>query len=1457
MSCIVEATRSSASGSLLTSSKKQKASSAATQKDRHDSATITPRKSPSHVPPPNPSAFLRHSTDSQQGLCEEDVELSSTVADLSKTKMTTGDSQPDGDTQPVSQRVFHEFAIKNKLESAKETTLEVCDGTCDLDETSLCSYHQGQTGYVDLVGALEQPFRTDPEEPPSTNNNDDMDPLSPAADVRAEIYPESKRFQQPKTPATGGKKLDFSSEITPRGDSTPRLPLNPFAGQLLELDAMMNSSQAFKATQAVSSPFSNIIQSDGLSQRPSPDMYNVRRPITASSMSSPPRINGPPVIRAVTEPQTIYISMKESQAERDRIARQSAPLADVSVVVSSDEDFESDDSQLRRRRNQRKIDLRARGQFVGITAPTRPTSSGRGRGRIPRQREGRASKHYAGKAASETAITSDDLPVEGNVTEDETEHEEDCEDSHAEESDELAEDNKENVEVPMTISRHNQRKSAITGSQSSPSRSANLNGISSSPHYPKPPRSQRQSMNVTKNLPNSEGTQTSGIADSQPTKWSDKVRQGPEPVTKRLVLSASSEVLIPGSQAFPASATSQHPAEVHKGKLLADDSAIGPDSRQLSHPASTLSPIDRVSPPTSGQLTSSQPIVAGFTGDVSPHQSRPQHLAMKCNGQMAANVGENRRILEGASQGMESSTKEILRSGSAHDELELQVKANFEKFLVGSSPGNLSSSLLSTIPETSSAIKNFGRHSTATESTAIIQLPHTGTKSTSKTQPGLMNPPSSLGSSLFETARTNFLKSPSKSHSARSRDPSFQSGPSLSFNPVLPKTLTQIAADTSPRDAIGEVDVGISLLTNEDIEFQDVIDGSSPARKRRRGNSGQVVVSAESKPGTLPLRAVGPSAVNADENQDALATDELAVDYPALEKTDKNIGVALTPKRLESRSRISTAPKPKSASRGRPRKPRPLVKGDTKQNMKRNKGKATLDVTSATKSPHIEKHLILGGISESCITDQALVAPYRVFAHFNGNDPGYFPATCHAVVCGPVLRYRIEFDDGQKDDVDAFAIKRLELRIGDNIKIDTGNQRKKNTYTIQGFSDPQPIIGQPDLETPSRRRGVKGQNLPLAFTDVYGHTAVTVVLKQTQSGEGDPAEVMSIPIKDVYLNKTLWASFKDRAFNVGITEPSKRPQTPSERPSTPPTPFSHGFQKSMSSLVNSRSTKSTTGSSVHLFTNTAFAITNIACAETRERATRQILANGGRIVADGFDELFDFPALEFTSPSKEKCSPKKPVDVAFRLTVAAKRIGFTCLIADKHCRKAKYIQALALGIPCLATRWVNDCISNQRVLPWEPYLLPAGESAFLGGAIHSRVLPPYDPNTATLTHVMNCRPKPLDGASVLLIMSKSEEDTMKFHPLITHGLGASRVSRTLSLEAAAKAIAKAQANGDEKPWDWIYSHDNEKKAEKVLFGGNPVGRKRKRGKGEGDQGRPRVVGNEFVIQSLILGQLID
>lgn len=1337
-------------------------------------------------------------------------ELPSTVLDSLNFRMAVLGSQSEGDTQPISQGVIEEYNRRSKLQDAAKQHVGSCEGTGETRESTERSYHPGQTGHVDLIGAFEQPNSVVLDES-SEGDSEDFDPLS-QAEVRAELYPESKRFQPPRTPATTGRKRDRSGEFKNGENSTPRMPLNPFAGQMHGFDSIMDASQAFKATQAVSSPIGHVTNSDGLSQRPSPDMYNFQRPATADPPSSPSKMAALSVVRATTEPRTKYISMQESQAERDRLAKRKSASSEKSASESSD-DFGSDDSQLRRRRYQKEIALKAKRQLDGVTAPTRPGSSGRKRKNQQVYGKG-ISKFRSGNQPSKAVIISDDLPGEGNVTEDETEQEDERIDSEAEEIDELADENKENIDVPRTGSK-NDWATQILASQPTPSRQRQQGYVDASC------TEQVEGCSVAARSDDSKGedskrfteTQTSAVTDSQSSRSCKELRQVSKPLYHSSCSPPEPRDSINKAQLdhivdLPISVPRSSPALARNSMAtLASNqlSKSGPDRDSLSansHSARGVLPLEVMAQPTTG----------------SSHSTTS-----------STNESSNRKLLD----------KQVAVSTfqSKVSTIPQQVEQGKEASL------ELRSSPLSKIPtitppsvEQVSRAKDIGAQSGLPANFTTAQPSQSLTRINFNPSSYSVVPEVSTGSTPFETARTAI--------DSKSNDQNLQhSEPDIS-SPSLPlRSLAQIAADPSPLDMIGEVDMDINLLTNEDIEFQAVISGSSPVGPRRRRRCGNSIQSTKPAGSAQKISSQISSNLDVKENphQDTRIVDALPYENFAPDKQMDKISKVVIIPNPSTHEATNEAPKKKQTSGGRLQIPQPLDAPASKNPVIEKEANGTSrDSGKKSYSSMVKPAPALRESGSEQGTNHRFVAPDRVFAHFNGNFPAFYPATCLGVIGRDQSRYRVRFDDGTEDDIGGFGIKRLELRVGDSIKFDMGGSRTK-TYVVQRLN--------------GQRKAPK-----LALTDVYGYESVVVSAKQRQSVTSSTIEghEFSVAIKDIYLTQTMWTHFKDRPYVPALSAPSTA-QTPSEQPLTTSTPSSHRGSLTKNLEVSiPQFPKTIMSSKLSLFENMVFVITNIENKDDRKCSTRQIIDNGGRILGDGFDEIFDIPNLDLAPPASQ--GPKKIPASKFGLTREAQSLGFTCLIADKHCRTAKFVQALALGIPCLATRWIQDCVAKEQIVPWEAYLLASGESSFLGGAIRSRVLPPYPPDEVTLPRIVENRPKLLDGKSILLIMSKKEEDKMKVYPFYTHALGARKVSRASSSEAAVEAIARAHADGD--PWDLVYSHDKEKQVDKVLFGDGSCGKKRKREKGsdldlDGKGKKTRVVGNEFIVQSLILGRLAD
>lgn len=1347
--------------------------------------------------------------------------------------MVTTDSQSEGDTQPVSQSVYKEFASRRTEQLAAGHAAGSREDTNLEDAGAMRSLHEGDTGHVDLLGAFEQPSLLENEKADAEHKNDDTDPLSQALDVRADLFPESRRFKQPKTPATSSTKRKHGTETqSQEDDTTPHLPVNPFAGNVGLVDRMMRPSQLFQATQALTSPLANVEPSDSLSERPSPDMHTIQRPSAAESFSSPANASRLRTIRAVTEPQTTYVSMKQSQEARERYLRSMKAAEVHSPDELSDDDFGSADTQLRRRSKQRRIEIETKNQFARLTART---SSG-----LPgdsRMRPGQANKTPSrtdidpnGKQISEPVLISDDAPMDdtqGNITEDETEREEEALAEDYDDVDELAEENKENVEVPRTISRTHHTSQVVT-SQSTPSqRNKRLTKGGSQTKRVVQVEGSSQITRSQEHTKTIEGaSQTDAITDSQTSHNNAKSEQHskaqgargfPRPQS-----SLDSRVLVPQSQS---SQMLQAPAS-SGGRTEGNESPVNPESSPL--------------------LVKSAQGLESNSRDLPPAFARPPQTE-----------GPNGEFL--GSEAASRTTQEPPASSAPHSN---PVEGRWF-------PATNAAPAQSTIPETSPSSKQTQVQNESTGALShSMPSPRATPKSLSKAASSHTLTEHSRPSTLFETAQEKLAQSPSEARPQLVQKDSLgkQTSPTKKR---LSRTISEIAADPTPPDVIGDVDVDINLLSNEDIEFQKAISGSSPvgpARKKRRGLQGLALQVPSHEPNEVPPANRSPLLRSFNSEPPGSSAISPITPHPTSEAERSSSLARKSATRQQSPPKDGRVSEPTDPLAGKP-----SVTAQATY-VSKDVGSPTIPKAASTpravgpKDDYIPPQppalqTSVSSTNPSPNNSRAMTAPNRVFAHFNGSNPAYHPATCLEMLGGDDPRYRVRFEDGTVDVISGYGIKRLELRPGDVVKVDLPGARKLN-YVVEGVQDQHVSTVARDPATPSRRgRSAPTNDSAFPEVDVYGNATVLMSPKQRQSMGGDQPQgsQIAVPLVLIYLTQTMWTGFRNRQYThlSNKTQTMTGLQTPSELPSTPSTPSSRTRRVKSSGLAQAHSATVGYKPSEGLFKNMAFAITNIDRADANARIKHLISTNGGLILSTGLDELFHIPALPRTTSPADTSA-----DTSFHLTPAAKDVGFTCLIADRHCRTVKFIQALALGIPCLSTRWITHCVAKQCILPWEPYLLPSGESSFLGGAVRSRVLKPFNAEKTSLSDIIENRSRMLNDASVLIIMEKGQEKSMQQHPLIAHALGARKISRAISDASAEKAVADAQALGE--PWDWVFSYDKEHEVEEKLFGNSGgTGKKRKRGRDSeaagcrSQKGKTRVVGNEFVIQSLILGMLVD
>lgn len=477
---------------------------------------------------------------------------------------------------------------------------------------------------------------------------------------------------------------------------------------------------------------------------------------------------------------------------------------------------------------------------------------------------------------------------------------------------------------------------------------------------------------------------------------------------------------------------------------------------------------------------------------------------------------------------------------------------------------------------------------------------------------------------------------------------------------------------------------------------------------------------------------------------------------------------------------------------------------------------------------------------DSALEPKEIKSPNQVFAFWNGKPAAFYPATCIGTLTkSGSLRYVVRFEDDRQSDVDETAIKRLELRVDDIVKVDLIDVPNGH-YVVTGFQN---------LDDESM------------ISDIYGRRAVTVSHKSK-----DIAFSGTIPIRDIHLDKILWKRLTDRAFsfNASSTEFQIRPNsaTPTKiRSSSPILSSRHSFQVPRSDC---------------LFSGMAFAVSLKDNDYAKSQIEKVIFDHGGRIIFDDFKELFCVPG--FLSEDGLSSSQVTIEQEPLQLSPDAENIGFVCVISDGSSRRVKYLQALALNIPCIATRWVQDCLHKKTILDWTMYLLPAGESLFLG-MTKSRTLRPSSSLQTPFSQTVAQRTRMLAGQSVLMVMGRGKGAIQRRQVgFLTYALGPDMIGHTSDMHSAIRFLENEKTLN----WDWLYVSDEKgASSARVLLGTETSSKlskhkprsRRSRGRKSAmsfigsescdspevklANGRKiRLLDNEFICQSLILGNLL-
>ena len=286
-------------------------------------------------------------------------------------------------------------------------------------------------------------------------------------------------------------------------------------------------------------------------------------------------------------------------------------------------------------------------------------------------------------------------------------------------------------------------------------------------------------------------------------------------------------------------------------------------------------------------------------------------------------------------------------------------------------------------------------------------------------------------------------------------------------------------------------------------------------------------------------------------------------------------------------------------------------------------------------------------VSPPAMPAESTTESQRVMARFKNAKINYYPATVVEPPCvisadqpAPLdSEVLVRFDDDTETTVQLRHIKRFHLDEGQTVRI----QGEKNTFTVQRFE-----------KDPTEQ----------GHQDIFGHNVIIVTRLKTTTPE------LRFPIGKVFLTGTLFAQLKDKYTTTWCGRGRYIPTSLSRQVSSSP-----------------NLTRAPARTTSPLFQNMVFAISFVqegknTLEEMKTSLSDKIKMHSGTVFDDGLREMF---ATVGESQTLE-------LDPSFEET------AFCAVLANQYSRKPKYLEALALGVPCLAHRWIEDCVTQVSPL---------------------------------------------------------------------------------------------------------------------------------------------------------------
>ncbi|KAF2228992.1 hypothetical protein EV356DRAFT_571459 [Viridothelium virens] len=1401
-----------------------------------------------------------------------------------------------GDTQIGNTQIYEKVTNirKSIVNPVQEPRVQ---GTRDSeDDTTLHTVVEGQAGHINLIGGWGQDHHSQ-EGHSDLIHSSSEDELSQQSQFH--VKKPSSDTLAPKTPVVAGSKRNYCGEIVSSTSAkTPGTNLTAVFGKRDDAGPDMSMSQMFNATQARSSPLPEGLRSDPVFQRPSPNIETYRHSSPIAPTSSPTKDMRSDFSRAVTEPREFYLTMQESQKRREmrrqkkeeeeRRLRSNIP---GHMDDGCDDDFDDmgmGPIQQDHAGKAKSTALKKLNEIAGSKSGHSIKSLGR------KRRELSSSAHSAPARRSEKSGVLVEISDDGRSDDDE----EDVVSN--DEYDELSQDVRksqaqyeqdEAVELAgptMQISaKQNGRDMQIADSSPSSQRTKAMQMRMATAEGKLQVAGSQQS-----NDPSSEhrstrpngSTQSGVVADSQPTNPEEPVQ-----VSSQSLPRAST----PKSQPMDSEIRSWTPTRRNKVRTGVGNSsppALPSTASHSVHNGGGEEAIPRSTP--SVPAFQEVEVFPGYSLENGALETPSNHGI--CGELVAETVAPGHSGVKGIHQG------------------DPPASGPQGKTFTKNTKDNDVTSPASAIPETDP-----------------VELPSTPSREVTSQTRARNDRPADTAAASATPSRSTAAYDTARSHLSPLLRTPYSSQRSVSFkgSPGARRTrkLTDIAADPTPPHANTQVDLDdLDPIAAED-EFFKVINPKSPskrAKRRRVDRTNPAAGSHHSSDTSLTKSTARENGRDSPSKNQEISLRQTS-DETITKQTQANAQAAVQPRTI-TKAKIPSDTETHIRKSGRALKPAPKLRDQLQavnlqsssspvrnndlpeiddsasahsisedtviaqemrsitknQNVVAKKGQTLLKI-KVPKGDRLEQQakaadamevddptedsdlssiassqLSLPLISPAAnVTEEAReVAPNRVLALCKWGTWAYWPSLYVGPSPSGEGKYQIRFDDGSIDSkLDARDVKPLKLRKGDQVKVDLQDMRKQ-IYIVQGFENK---VGPSDIED--------------VATDVFGFQTVILLQKKRDSTakERSSSVAVSVPIKDIYLPRTFWTNFQGGEFKPPSTLPSiqrTRDQTPSiASDSRPSTPSSRTRRQTYTSFGIKQGQKdgpprsdSLSPQTSGVFSNMAFAVTFIDNSSERDRMMGLVHRNGGLILPDGFDELFSITPTD----------PTPPVASSLTLKPQYQNLGFTALLTDRHSRSAKYMQALALHLPILSARWVDDTLDSgsPSPIPYAPYLLPAGESKSLG-AVRSLVLPGLDfenPAATQLSQILSAGGRTkngngtadgsgnrlLGGKKVLLVSAgavsmgrkgkgKAGKETLGTFEFLVRAMGAARVR-------VVGTVAEREEELGVGGWDVVFVEGVDREGARAVCGVKGVG-------GDG----PRAAGYESVVQSLILGKLVE